>query len=166
MKQLILRLTDIPVGTMPVDALYKRIKETYPAVALNKTNSYIDLIQGFASKYNARRAVVRLKSKTDPTVIEEFYYDRFDIELSVKNPLFTQAELPALIAGTEPALLAAIGKKIKCALTEDDFWVEPHQFVSIGGTQTPNFRLKSRFNSPYWFGEVIVNLHRQTPPPV
>ncbi len=160
MKTLSILLADIPPGKNPEDALYARIKQTYPEVKLDQTNSHIDLIQAWPSLYNAYRTILRIKSNTDPSVVEEFYYNRFDVEILIKNPMFSAAELPALIEGTELDILEALGNKLGSGMTEQDFWITPHQFVSIGGSKPPNFRLKSRFNSPYWCGEAIVWLHR------
>lgn len=159
MRPLTLSLNDIK-GKDAEAALYAAIKKAYPTFTLTQANSTIELIQAFKAKYQENRTILRIVSDADRQVVEEFYYDRFDVAIYVKNPLFTQAELPALIEGDEEKILQAIAKKLGYDMRTQDFWIEPHQFVSIGGSVPPNFRLKTRSESPYWCGEVIVWMHR------
>lgn len=161
MRKLNLMLADNPQGGISSEALYMAIERAYPELELTFSNSKIVKIQAFPARYQAARTYLAIERNDEPLRNIEFYYDRFDISLYVTNPLFDAAEAQELADKTEPDVLAAISEKIDQNLTEEDFWINPYQFTSIGGQVGPNFRLKARYDSPMWFGETVVPLHTE-----
>jgi len=160
MRPLTLKLNENPRGSNPVDGLYKAIKRQYPTLGLTRKNSVIGNIQAWPTQYEPYRTYMKIIKKGSPNQAEEFFFHRFDISLYINNPIFSKTEAKALEPKTGHEVLNAVAAKLNLNLTPDDFWVEAYPFTSTGGEVSPNFRLQTRYNSPYWCGSTIVWLHQ------
>ena len=159
MRKITLNMADNPRGADPVVGLYAAINRSWASLGLNRTNSTIAKIQHFASVYEPDRTLVKIVRKSAPFTEYLFTYNRFKITRYINNPIWNPTDLTQVKTLDSKALLARIALKLNLNLTPADFFIEEAGILYTGGQARPNWRLKARFDSIYWYGHQIVWLH-------
>lgn len=160
MYRLTVTMADNVRGSTPLVNLYRLINQQYPALGLTQANSKVVLLITHTDRLNPHRAYLQIARLGNPNATYEFQYDRFNVSELMQNPVFTESELPALVAlPTSVLLLNALALKLNVNFTPADFWVDASGIEYAGGTIRPNWILKSRFDSIFWCGEFNLHLH-------
>lgn len=147
-------------GADTLELFYEGINSQYPELGLTVDNSTILLVQALGGIASPQTAITRIQKGTDRGDVYELTYDRQSVSELIEQPVLDEADLEAIKDITDSeVLLDYIAKKYDLALTAKDIWVEIAGIQNTGGEVQPNWRMKSRYNSLGWYGEVIVWLH-------
>lgn len=160
MKTFELPLNVNTLGSDPILHLYNALTATYPDDGLTRANSRILKIQPSATTSYPNLTYLRIQKGDDPQDIYEYYYNRYDINDYLTNPIFTTSE--ALQASKLPnsvKLVDAISAKVQLNFLSSDFWTSINSLDFSGGTVTPNWLMQSAYDSVYWCGSMYVWLH-------
>jgi len=148
------------LGSDPLVHLYNALNSTYPADGLTSANSRILKIQPAATASNPNLTYLRIQKGENEGDIYEYFYNRYNINDYLKNPIFTSSE--AVRASKLPdsvKLVGMISTKVKLNFLGSDFWTSINSLDFSGGTVTPNWLMQSTYNSIYWCGSMYVWLH-------
>lgn len=155
-----LPLADNTLGSDPVTHLYKAINLAFPSFGLTRTNSKIVKIQPAVTEQQPTRTYLLIQKGESIQNTYEFFYLRYDINDYLKNPIFTSAEATAAAKLPSSAkLVEAIATKARQNFRPVDFWTSISSLQLAGGTNPPNWNMRSVYNSIYWCGDLTVWLH-------
>lgn len=158
---------DIPFAsnTMMVDTtdlLFARIQALHPGLGITAATHYVKAVQQMPTRYRPWLSVAIIRSKTDQRYEQIFRYDRWPISRYVTNPVFTEAEIPNVQSKDEPGLVAELRSKLNLNINNRDFLIRPAGVHYTGGEQRPNWRLTAAPNSPFWYDDQVIWLHKPT----
>lgn len=148
------------LGSDPTIHLYNALNAAYPEYGLTRQNSKILKIQPSATGSYPNLTYLRIQKGDDPEDVYEFFYNRYDINDYLTNPIFTTSE--ALQASRLPnsvKLVDAISAKAQLNFQANDFWTSINSLDFSGGTDAPNWLMQSTYDSVYWCGSMYVWLH-------
>lgn len=148
------------VGSDPLTHLYNALTSRYPEYGLTRQNSKILKIQPSATTTYPNLTYLKIQKGVDPEDVYEFFYNRYDINDLLTNPIFTTAE--AKVAAALPnsvKLVNAISTKTNLNFKATDFWTSINSLDFCGGTDKPNWLMQSAYDSVYWCGSMYVWLH-------
>lgn len=166
MLRIELDLADNPIGADPKVGLYKAINRKYASYELSLTNSKIIDLRSYSRSTDPRLTRVVIQHNTTFEYYE-FYYSRFDLNEYISNPFWTPSDQSALSKLKNSLdLVKMIGSKVGLNLNDDTHWVDQHSLNLAGGSVTPNFSLRSLYNSVYFVGDQVVWLYVDSPEPV
>ena len=154
-----LDLKDNPIGADPKVGLYKAINRKYASYELTTANSkVIDL-----RSYNRSTDTSLTKVVCQRKILfgfYEFYYSRFDLKEYISNPFWSPSDQSALSKLKNSLdLITMISLKTGLNLNEDTHWVDRSELKLAGGSVTPNFSLRSLYDSVYFVGDQILWLY-------
>lgn len=149
-------------GTDTQALLFARIQAGHPELSITPTTHYIRKIQGFGPKPSGRTVVV-IGSLTDKHFEQRFVYNRYPVAAQFTNPLFTQEEIPTVQGLDELALLEYLTDKLGINLAPADFVVKQDGITYTGGYVVPNWRIVSKPDSPFWYGDHVIWMHSGAP---
>lgn len=160
MKTFELPLNVNTLGSDPITHLYNALNAAFPADGLTRTNSRILKIQPSATPTFPNLTYLRIQKGSNEQDIFEYYYNRYNINDYLTNPIFTAAEaLQASRLSNSVKLVDAISAKVKLNFKGTDFWTSINSLDFSGGTTTPNWLMQSQYDSVYWCGSMYVWLH-------
>lgn len=158
MKTFVLPIAENIHGANALDLFYQGLNASWPEYGYTKDNSTLVLIQPYGERDGD--AILQICKKDDPTAIESFIFHRYPITDIVSNPAFNTDELEAIDSlTTSEQLLEFIAVKYNVNFTADDIWININDIDLTGGTTPPNWLMKSRYDSLFWYGELVVWLH-------
>lgn len=158
MKLFILPIAKNVYGANALDLFYEGINASWPQYGFTKENSTILLVQPLGQVIGD--AVLKICKKATPDVIEHFVFYRHPITNFMKNPAFSAAELATIATlTTSEQLLKFIAVKYNVNLTADDIWISINDIPKTGGQSVPNWLMRCRYNSLFWYGDLAVWLH-------
>lgn len=148
------------IGSDPVTNLFIAINAAFPQHGLIQSQCKILKIQPAATDTYPNLTYLRIQMGPDEQNIFEYFYNRYNINDYLKNPIFTEAE--ALQASKLPnsvKLVAAISAKTNQNFRAADFWTSINSLDFSGGRVTPNWYMQAIYDSVYWCGDMYVWLH-------
>jgi hypothetical protein len=155
-----LPLADNILGSDPVVHLYKALTAAFPELGLTRANSKIIKIQPAVTDRDPTRTYLLIQKGNSPQDVHEFFYLRYDINHYLKNPIFDTAEaLAAAQLQSSAKLVETIATKVNLNFRPSDFWTSISTLQFSGGTNPPNWHMRSVYNSVYWCGDMVVWLH-------
>lgn len=158
-RSLYLFLVNNARGSSPIANLYNHVVFQYPELGLTAENSVIRLLQRHWSRNTPARTRLVISPRNDLSVKHVFHYDRFLVQDYIAQTVFTESDFSTVTALGSAALLEYLANKVNQNLTAEDFFVEPDGITYCGGSVGPNWRLKARPDSVFWYGETILRLH-------
>lgn len=160
MKFFELPLAENTLGSDPIVHLYKAVTSTYPEDGITRDNSRILKIQPSATTTYPNLTYLRIQKGDDPQDVYEYFYNRYNINDYLTNPIFTTAEAKqAAKLPNSAKLIDAISAKTQLNFRPNDFWTSINSLDYSGGTVGPNWFMQSVFDSVYWCGDMYVWLH-------
>jgi len=160
MKIFELPLSVNTLGSDPTLHLFKALDEAYPEYELTRENSKILKIQPAATSTYPNLTYLRIQKGDDPEDTLEFFYNRYNINDYITNPMFTATEAAAAAKLPSSAkLVDAISAKLQLNMQPNDFWTSINSLDFSGGTDGPNWFMQSVYDSVYWCGSMYVWLH-------
>ncbi len=149
---------EFPFQMDTTDALYLLLKNEYTEFELTRENSTILKIQGSGTGNKPGRTYLEIKENETNTV-HRFYYNRLNVNRWIENPIeVTQEELNQIQDMTRDSeIISFISDKLDIRLESKDFFVEFDRLKLTGGSNPPNWRLKSRYDSPLWYSDLIIH---------
>lgn len=146
------------IGATATGPMLVGLARSYPEYGYTVDNCKVISIQSAASpEYPLRTRVLIEKDK----VQTPFFYDRFDINTLLTNPLWTDEELVAIKQlRTSQELITAIATKTGYNFGINGFWSSDNSVDYSGGEVTPNWYMEAVYNSTYWHGAMSIWLHR------
>lgn len=160
MNSFTLPLDKNTVGADSLALLYTAINAAYPTHKLTKANSKVIKIQPAESPLYPTRTYLRIQKGTDEQAIYEYFYNRYNINDYLKNPVFTKTEAAAAAKlSNSEKLVALLATKTRQNFRSVDFWTDPVTLPLSGGKVPPNWYMESVSDSIYWCGELELWLH-------
>lgn len=154
-----LDLKDNPIGADPKVGLYKAINRKYASYKLTTANSKVIDLRSYSRSTDPRLTRVVIQHNTTFEYYE-FYYSRFDLNEYIRNPFWNPSDRSALSKLKNSLdLITMISRKTGLNLNEDTHWVDRNGLELVGGSVTPNFSLRSLYNSVYFVGDQILWLY-------
>ncbi|ABY63072.1 hypothetical protein ST201phi2-1p244 [Pseudomonas phage 201phi2-1] len=160
MKIFELPLSVNTLGSDPTLHLFNALNEAYPEYELTRENSRILKIQPAVTSTYPNLTYLRIQKGDDPEDVFEFFYNRYNINDYITNPLFTASEAAQAAALPNSAkLVDVISAKVQLNMQPNDFWTSINSLDYSGGTDGPNWSMQSVYDSVYWCGSMYVWLH-------
>lgn len=154
-----LDLKDNPIGADPKVGLYKAINRKYASYELTTANSKVVDLRSYNRSTDPRLTRVVIQHNTTFEYYE-FYYSRFDLKEYISNPFWSPSDQSALSKLKNSLdLITMISSKTGLNLNEDTHWVDRSELKLAGGSVTPNFSLRSLYDSVYFVGDQILWLY-------
>ena len=154
-----LDLKDNPIGADPKVGLYKAVNRKYASYKLTAANSKVIDLRSYSRSTDPRLTRVVIQHNTTFEYYE-FYYSRFDLNEYIRNPFWTPSDRSALSKLKNSLdLIKLIGRKTGLNLNDNTHWTDLNEIKLAGGSVTPNFSLRSLYNSVYFVGDQILWLH-------
>lgn len=152
--------TKLVYGANSLDIFYQCINASNPSLGLTKTNSTILLVQPFGWSQSPKTTITRIQQNSAPYKVYEFLYDRLDINNALGTPVLSATDILAVkLMLNSATILDFLAKKYNRPWTPDDVWVDTSYIEFTGGKVTPNWLMKTRYNSLFWWNERIVQIH-------
>lgn len=158
-KPVILDFTANTPDTITYKLVFTAIVNQYPNLNLDMDTHYIENVQAFPGRYRPDQAVIMIRSYRERMEQFRFIVDRYRIDRYLISPLFTTEELTEVLAMSEWDLIEYLIDKTGLNLSPRDFLIQIAGIAHTGGYQRPNYRLRARPDSPFWYGEAIIELH-------
>lgn len=148
-------------GADTLQLLLDGINRFNPDVGYTKANCKIVLLMPYGDPAKPRLTIVRVQKGDNLADQLEFVYERHNItDIAATRPPLVQADWDAMKAMRSSAeMLDYLARKWNYNLTPEDFWVNISSKEYAGGTVTPNWELRSIYNSMCYWGTRIVQLH-------
>lgn len=148
------------LGSDPIDHLYSSLNIIYPTYELTKLNSTILKIQPAATSEFPNLTYLKIQKGDDAENIYEFFYNRYNINDYLTNPIFNEDELEEIVQLQNSAeLVEQLAVKVNLNFKANDFWTSINSLDFAGGTVTPNWKMQAVYDSVYWCGDMYVWLH-------
>lgn len=156
---------DIPfelntLATNTLGLLFARIAARYASLKITPATHYVQTVQQMPTRYRPWLSVATVRSLTDPSFEQRFRYDRWPVSRYVKNPVFNATELAAVQQMDEVQLVAALRTKLNLNINNVDFIIRNAGIQYVGGEARPNWRLTAAPNSPFWYDDQVLWLHK------
>ena len=159
MRFIELDIKDNPIGADPLVGLYRAINKVSPELSLTQGNSKVIDIRPYVriGEPFFTRAIVQ----DQRTMLEyDFYYNRIDTASLIIQPFWKESEATFLEGLVDSyTLIKKIGEKTSQNLDDTTHWCSRTSIEYTGGRVTPNFLFKALYNSVYFAGETILQLH-------
>lgn len=160
MKIFTLPLAANTLGSDPTIHLYNALNATFPEYGLTKTNSVILKIQPSATDAYPNLTYLRIQKGYNEGDVYEFFYNRYNINSYLANPMFNAVEAAQAAAlPTSVQLVSLLAGKTGLNFRSDDFWTSINSLDYSGGTVKPNWYMESMYDSVYWCGAKQIWLH-------
>jgi hypothetical protein len=160
---------DIPLASNTKTAntytlLFNRIATLHPTLGVTQATHFVKTIKQMPTRYRPWQSIAIIGKRDDPNWEQQFRYDRYPISRYISNPVFTDAELPVVAELDELGMLAYLTNKFNMGINQRDFAVRPAGIQYTGGRVRPNWRLFSLPESPFWYNDQVLWLHKPGEP--
>lgn len=151
---------DNPRGSNPENSVYIAINKLFPELGLTQANSkIIDTQPAATTDLPYLKRVLVLKGSNPNDTFEFFYSCYYLPQIFPRDVFATQEQLDhALSLKTSAELIEYIGLANNLNLRAEDFWVSDNSIEFTGGTKTPNWLMKAKYNAQWYLGETIISL--------